>query len=344
MVVVHAERQCQEICLAKAIINMSEFIVVIPEGSSSIAPGLHNFRGNQIQIRFAPFDSPERVAQATADADGVIVALQKLKQKEIAALGPRVRAISRSGIGVDNIDLNAAKERGIAVIYQPVYATDEVATHAVAMLLALNRRLMDSDRIVRSEWQQRKQLFGLRPLHGMTIGVIGFGAIGRAVAHKLANLVGKIVVYDPFVKSVPPGAELEASFDEFLKRSDAITLHAPLTPETRNLIGARELALLPKGACIVNVARGELIDHDALIKSLQSGQVSGAGLDVFAVEPLPLDHPLLACPGVLLSPHTAFASGEAIARLHRQTAEDLYAYLADAAIVHGKLAVDPLGR
>jgi len=323
---------------------VAEFIVVIPEGSSSIAPGAQDYRGNQIQIRFAPFDSPERVAEATADAHGVIVALQKLQRKEIAALGPRVRAISRSGIGVDNIDLDAAKERGIAVIYQPVYATDEVATHAVAMLLALNRRLMDADRIVRTGWQQRKLLFGIKPLHRMTVGVVGFGAIGRAVAHRLTNLVDRIVVYDPYAKSVSAGAELEASFDAFLKRSDAITLHAPLTPETRNLIGARELALLPNGACIVNVARGELIDHEALIKSLQSGHVSGAGLDVFSVEPLPLDHPLLACPGVLLSPHTAFASAEAIARLHRQTAEDLFAYLADATIVFGKLAVDPQGR
>lgn len=320
---------------------MPELIVVIAEGSSSIAPGAHDYRGNAIQVRFAPFDTPERVAEATADAHGVIVALQRLGRKEIAALGPHVRAISRSGIGLDNIDLDAAKERSIAVICQPNYATEEVAAHAVAMLLAVNRRLVDADRIVRTAWRERRQLFGVKPLHRMTAGVIGFGAIGRAVVHRLTNLVERIVVYDPFVQSVPQGIELERSLDELLKRSDAITLHTPLTPETRNLIGARELALLPKGACIVNVARGELIDHDALIKSLREGHVSAAGLDVFPVEPLPLDDPLLSTPGVLLSPHTAFASSEAVARLHRQTAEDLFAYVTEGTVRYGKLAVDP---
>lgn len=320
---------------------MADFIVVIAEGSSSIAAGAHDYRGNRIDVRFAPFNTPERIAAATADAHGVIVALQWLHRKEIEALGPRVRAISRSGIGLDNIDLDAAKGRGMAVMYQPVYATDEVATHAVAMLLALNRRLVDSDRIVRTGWPERRQLFSIKPLHRMTVGVIGYGVIGRATVHRLTNLADKVVVYDPYTKSVPAGVELETSLDELLKRSDAITLHAPLTPETRNLIGARELALLPKGACIVNVARGELIDQDALIQSLRSGHVSTAGLDVFAVEPVPLDDPLLSCPGVMLSPHTAFASAEAIARLHSQTAKDLFAYLTTGAVTFGKLAVIP---
>jgi D-3-phosphoglycerate dehydrogenase len=320
---------------------MGEFVVVIAEGSSSIAAGAHAYQGNRIEVRFAPFSTPEKIAAATADAHGVIVALQRLHRKEIEALGPRVRAISRSGIGLDNIDLDAAKERGMAVMYQPVYATDEVATHAVAMLLALNRRLMDSDRIVRTRWPERRQLFGIKPLHRMTVGVVGYGVIGRATVHRLTNLAEKVVVYDPYAKSVPAGVELAASLDELLKRSDAITLHAPLTPETRNLIGAREFALLPKGACVVNVARGELIDHEALIKNLQSGHISGAGLDVFPVEPVPLDDPLLATPGLLLSPHTAFASADAVARLHRQTAQDLFAYLTTGAVTFGKLAVIP---
>lgn len=320
---------------------MAKFNVVIAEGSSSIAAGARDYQGNQINIRFAPFSTPARVAEATADADGVLVALQRLGREEIAVLGPRVRAISRSGIGVDNIDLEAAKERKIAVIYQPVYATDEVASHAVAMLLAVNRRLMDADRIVRTGWQERRQLFGVKPLHTMTVGVIGFGVIGRAAAHKLSNLVGKIVVFDPYVKSVPAGMQLVTSLDELLKQSDAITLHSPLTPETHHLIGERELALMPKGACIINVARGGLIDDGALVKALQSKHISGAGLDVFPVEPLPHDHPLLACPNVLVSPHTAFASVEAVARLHSQTAEDLFSYLCTGAVKFGKLAVDP---
>lgn len=320
---------------------MAEFVVVIAEGSSSVTAGAHDYRGNRIEVRFAPFNTPERIAAATADAHGVIVALQRMHRKEIEALGPHVRAISRSGIGLDNIDLDAAKERGMAVMFQPVYATDEVATHAVAMLLALNRRLMESDRIVRTAWAERRKLFSIKPIHRMTVGVIGYGVIGRATVHRLINLAAKVVVYDPYVTSVPAGVELETSLDQLLKRSDAITLHAPLTPETRNLIGARELALLPKGACIVNVARGEMIDHEALVKSMQSGHVSAAGLDAFTVEPVPAGDPLLATPGILLSPHTAFASAEAVARLHSQTAKDLFAYLTTGAVEFGKLAVVP---
>jgi D-3-phosphoglycerate dehydrogenase len=324
---------------------MSSYNVVIAEGSfGGITSGAHDYHGHSINVKIAPFGTPAQVKDATADAHGVIVGLQRLHRDEIAALGPNVRAISRGGIGLDNIDLDAAKARSIAVIHQPVYATDEVATHAIAMLLALNRRLMDSDRIVRTAWAERRQLSALKPLHRMTVGVIGLGAIGRAAAHKLLALVGKVVAYDPFVKEMPAGVQGAATLDELLKISDAITLHAPLTPQTRNLIGARELALLPEGAVVINVARGELMDHDALIASLRSEQVAAAGLDVFPVEPLPIDHPLLSAPNVLLSPHTAFASTEAVARLKRQTVDDIFSYLAENKVVAGRLAVNPAAR
>jgi D-3-phosphoglycerate dehydrogenase / 2-oxoglutarate reductase len=320
---------------------MADYIAVVGEGTNNVTPGVHEFRGAKIDVRFAKLDTPEQMAQATADADGVLVALQRWGAEHIAALGPKVRVISRQGIGLDNVDLDAAKARGIAVVCQPNYATIEVATHAVAMLLAVNRRLMEADKIVRTSWADRRKLFNVKPLQNMTVGVIGFGEIGRQAAHRLVNLVAKIVVFDPFVKSVPAGMDLETSLDVVLKRSDAITLHAPLMPETRNMIDARALALMPKGACVVNVSRAELVDYEALIKSIKDGHISGAGLDVFAKEPLPLDDPILAAPNILVSPHVAFASSEAVMRLHTQTAEDLFSYLNDATIVHGKIAVDP---
>jgi len=321
---------------------MANYNVVIAQGTfGGIAPGAYDFHGHRIELKIAPFDTAARIQEATADAHGVIIGLQRLHRDEIAVLGSNVRAISRGGIGLDNIDLEAAKQRRIAVIHQPVYATDEVATHAIALLLALNRRLVESDHIVRTAWAERRQLSAIRPLHRMTVGVIGLGVIGRAVVHRLSTLVAKVVVHDPYVKSLPAGVEGAGTVDELLKVSDAITLHAPLTPETRNLIGARELALLPKGAYVVNVARGELVDHDALIASLRSGHVAAAGLDVFPVEPLPADHPLLSAPNVLVSPHTAFASTEAVARLKQQTVDDLFSYLAENKVVAGRLAVDP---
>ncbi len=320
---------------------MADYTVVVGEGTNRVSAGINDFNGAKINVRFAKLDTPQEMAAATADADGVLVALQRWGADHIAALGPKVRVISRQGIGLDNVDLDMAKKRKMAVICQPSYATDEVAIHAIAMLLAVNRRLIEADKIVRTAWKDRTKVFGVKPLQNMTLGVIGFGEIGRSAAHRIKNLVKKIIVLDPYVKSVPEGMVLETSLEALLKQSDAITLHAPLTPETRNLIGAKQLAMMPKGAIVVNVARGELIDYDALIKAIKDGHIAGAGLDVFAKEPLPLDDPLLSTPGVLVSPHTAFASSDAVARLHTQTAQDLFSYLKDGKVLYGKLALDP---
>jgi D-3-phosphoglycerate dehydrogenase len=321
--------------------NMADYIVVVGEGTNTTPAGINDFHGAKIDVRFAKLDTPEQIAQASADADGAMVALQRWGAAHVAALGPKVRAVSRQGLGIDNVDLEAAKARKIALICQPTYATGEVAIHAVALLMAVNRRLLESDHIVRTDWTDRRKLFNIKPIQDMTLGIIGFGEIGRSLAHRMKNIVKRIIVIDPIVKSVPEGIELETSLEKVLSQSDALSLHAPLIPETRNIIGAKQLAMMPKGAIIVNVARGELIDVNALIQSIKDGHTAGAGLDVFAKEPLPLDDPLLTTPGVLVSPHSAWVSSSAVKRLHGQTAEDLFSYLKDGKILHGKLVLDP---
>ena len=209
------------------------------------------------------------------------------------------------------------------------------------MLLAVNRRLLEADRIARAGWRGRRAISDIAPLHLMTAGVVGGGAIGRAVIARLLPLVGTVLVFDPFLNAAPVGSERVESLDELLRRSDAITLHAPLTAQTRHMIGAAELAKLPPGAVVINVARGELIDTDALIAALRSGHLGGAGLDVFEVEPVPAEHPVNQAPNLLVSPHVAFLSTAAVAKLERQVFDDLCTFLTERKVSGGRIAIQP---
>lgn len=321
---------------------MSDFRIVVAEGTfAGLGSGTRTVEGAEIAVAAAPLNAPDQIAEATRDAHGIVLGLQKLGSDEIAVLGPSVKAISRAGIGLDSIDLEAARARGIAVIHQPDCSTNEVATHAVAMLLALNRKLVEADRIVRSGWRGRRAIARLAPLHQMTVGVVGGGAIGRAAIARLAPLAGTVLVYDPFLKDTIEGAERVDSFEELLSRSGAVSLHAPLTPETRHMLGAEQIALLPDGALVVNVARGELVDTAALCAALEAGKLGGAALDVFEREPFPADDPINAVPNLMFSPHVAFLSTEAVRRLETQTFDDLCTYLTKGKVHGGRLAVAP---
>lgn len=297
--------------------------------------------GHTVALDIVPMGSPGEIAEHTHNADGIIVGLQTLKSAEVDRLGDRVRAISRAGIGLDSIDLDAARARGIAVIHQPDYATLEVATHAVAMLLAVNRKLMQADAIAREGWKGRRAITGIRPLDSMRVGVIGAGAIGRAVIDRLRPLVGAVLVHDPYASALPQGVELYENFEEMLAQCDAISLHAPLTVGTRHMLSAREIAMLPKDAVVINVARGELIDTGALIVALQNGHLGGAGLDVFEAEPFAAGHPLTRLDNVLLSPHVGFLSTRAVSRLEEQSLSDLCAFLVERKVYGGRIAVAP---
>jgi D-3-phosphoglycerate dehydrogenase len=308
---------------------------------NDVAVEREHLAGQPVTVRAASLKTAEEIARETVDADGVIVTWNPLPRPFIAAFGPRVRIIARAGIGLDAIDLDAAKERGIAVFHVPDYCTDEVATHAVALILALNRRLGRADRVARDHWLDWRELAPVDPLSQLTVGIVGVGRIGRAVAIKLLPLCGRVVAYDPYVGEAPEGTTAAASLDDLLRQSDAITLHLPLTEETRGIIGARELALLRPGAVVVNASRGGLIDQRALADALQSGHLSGAGLDVLAEEPPAVDDAILRAPNVILTPHFAWYSVAAERRARTMSVDGMLDYLEGRAPRAGRLAVVP---
>lgn len=308
---------------------------------AGIKPGLQTILGTSAEVMIVPLSAPEEVASSTIGADGIVVGLQRMGAAEVSGLAPGVRVISRAGIGLDTIDLDAARKAGIAVVFQPDYATQEVAAHAVSLLLAVNRRLFTADAICRRGWKGRGALGIPRALTTMTVGVIGAGAIGRAAIARIAPFVAKVLVYDPMTTTVPDGAIRVATLPELLRNSDAVTLHAPLTPQTRHLMSEAEFALMPSGSVLVNVSRGELVDTKALIAALESGHLAGAGLDVFEQEPFAGDHPLTTLPNVVLSPHVAFLSDQSVARLERQALEDAVSFITAGEVHGGRLAVQP---
>ena len=221
---------------------MAQYEFIMAAGTwNDVEVEREHLRGQPVTMRVASLQTTDEILQETALADGVIVTWNPLPREYIDALGPNVRIVARAGIGLDAIDLDAAKERGIAVFHVPDYCTDEVATHALSMLLALNRRLVEANRVAREDWLGWKVLGEVVPLSQLTVGVLGAGRIGRTVVTKLLPLYGRVVTYDPYVVEAPEGATAVSSVEELLRASDALTLHMPLTDETRGMIGAGEI-------------------------------------------------------------------------------------------------------
>lgn len=265
---------------------------------------------------------PARVIEAVRDADAVMVRETPITAEAIAAM-TRCKVIVRYGVGVDNIDLAAARERRIYVANVPDYGSEEVSDHALALLMSVARRVTQRDRDV------RKGVWGVGPrqpiysLRGRTLGVVGFGRIGRAF-HRKASALGfaRTLVFDPYVKTAEPGIEL-VDIDELCREADVISLHTPLTQETRHLINRDRFSLMKPGVILVNTARGGIVDEQALVDALRSGRVSGAGLDVFEQEPLPLDHPLLAFDNVVVTDHTGWYSEESVTELQTKATQEV---------------------
>jgi D-3-phosphoglycerate dehydrogenase len=239
--------------------------------------------------------------------------------------------IARHGVGVDNIDLAAATRRRVPVAYTPDANRVSVAEHVLAVMAALAKRLVEYDAATRrGAWDVRNS-YGAIDLAGKTLGVVGVGRIGATVARKAAAAFDmRVVGYDPHL---PPGAvtdccaEEARSLEDLLAASDAVTLHVPLTPRTRGLIGARELALMRASAILVNTSRGGVVDEAALGDALAAGRPRGAALDVFEREPVDPRHPLFALPNVLVTPHTAALTAECAARMAAGAARAIAAVL-----------------
>lgn len=277
-----------------------------------------------------------------AEAEGLMMFRHWLSASDLARF-PRLRAVVRMGVGYDRIDRAAAAARGVMVCNVPDYGTMEVADHAMALLLALRRGVALHHEAQRRDppaaWAPIETPL-IRRLSVQTLGIVGLGRIGTAVALRAKAFGVRVAFFDPHVPNgvdLAIGVERVRSLDALLARADMLSLHAPLTPETRGMIGARELALLPAGAVLVNTARGPIVDPDAVLEALRAGRLAGAGLDVLPVEP-----PVEPLPALLrayrdrepwlegrliVTPHSAFHTPEAWADIRRKSAETMAAAL-----------------
>jgi D-3-phosphoglycerate dehydrogenase / 2-oxoglutarate reductase len=265
----------------------------------------------------------DEVIEAGAGVDAMLVQYVPITAAVFEAL-PQLRLVSRYGVGVDSVDTEAAREHGVWVCNVPDYGTTEVSLHAVAMLLALLRNLAGHDREVRAGHWDYHLGGDLRRPSSLTLGVVGLGRIGRMTAERAAPWFGAVVGYDPHLPDTAwPEAFERVELPDLFARSSAVTLHLPLTNTTRGFIGHDLLGRMPTGSYLVNTARGGLIDLDALLQALQSGQLAGAALDVMPQEPPPEDHPLLTHPRALITPHVAWYSVEAEVELRRKAAQNI---------------------
>jgi D-3-phosphoglycerate dehydrogenase len=276
------------------------------------------------QMRMSKSAAADDILAVARDADAILVTYAKLPGELLRQL-TRCKAIGRFGLGVDNIDIKTAAELGIVVTYVPDYCMQEVSDHAMALLLALARKVPFSDQLVQAGRWEMPAVAPLRRLTGQVLGLVGFGNIPRALVPKAKAFGLKVITHDPYAAAAvfaASGAEA-VSFEDLLARSNFISVHAPLTPATRGLIDAAAFARMKPGAAIINTARGPLIDESALLAALDSGRLGGAALDVVTTEPLPKDSRLLGRPNVILTPHTAFYSVEALEELQTKCAADV---------------------
>lgn len=272
-------------------------------------------------------DTEEDVIAAVRDADAVIFAEVPITAGIIDGM-EKCKMIQRIGMGYDNIDLKRSRERGIFVCNAPTYGTLDVAEHALALLMATSKRIVPMhQRVTDRDWSGDLQP-GYR-LCGKTIGFAGFGRIGRALCRATNGCGMKPLVYDPYVSAeclAEYGAEA-VSFDELLCRADVISIHMPLTAETRHLFNAAAFSKMKSNAILINTARGSVVDEAALIEALSSGRIAGAGLDVFEVEGAELDRRLVELPNVVLTPHLASNTWEANDALDREVTDNVVRFL-----------------
>jgi D-3-phosphoglycerate dehydrogenase len=267
---------------------------------------------DELEVVDVSFVGREALEEALGDAEGLIVRSGTRVDEALLDAAGRLEVIGRAGVGVDNIDMSAATRRGIAVINAPGGNTHSTAELTVALLLAAARRVAEADRSVRESRWDRKGLRG-RQLQGNTLGVIGAGRIGTEVARRAHAFGMRVLAYDPYLSSERAADERieRVELDELFERSDFVTVHVPLTEQTRGMIGVTEIARMKPTAILVNAARGGIVDEEALAVALEQGKLGGAALDVYEMEPLPEAHPLREAPNLVMTPHLGAATVEA---------------------------------
>ncbi|BBZ61477.1 phosphoglycerate dehydrogenase [Mycolicibacterium monacense] len=267
--------------------------------------------GDQVEIRWVDGPDREKLLAAVPEADALLVRSATTVDAEVLAAAPKLKIVARAGVGLDNVDVDAATARGVLVVNAPTSNIHSAAEHALALLLSAARQIPAADSTLRERTWKRSSFNGTE-IYGKTAGVVGLGRIGQLVAARLAAFGTHVVAYDPYVshaRAAQLGIEL-LSLEDLLARSDFISVHLPKTPETAGLIGREALAKTKKGVIIVNAARGGLIDEQALADAVTGGHVRAAGLDVFATEPC-TDSPLFELPQVVVTPHLGASTAEA---------------------------------
>ncbi len=296
--------------------------------SDGLSPdGLERLRAGA-EVTAQPKITADELYQALPEFDALIVRSRTKVTAHLLEAGERLKVVGRAGVGVDNIDLAAASARGVIVVNSPLAASIAVAEHTLALMLALARAIPMADGgIKRGEWLKSK-LMGVE-LYGKTLGLLGVGRIGAAVADRAAAFGMAVLAYDPYLtpEQIGQRGATAASFDEVLAEADFVSTHLPLTPETRGMLGSAAFGKMKPGAHLIAAARGGVVDEDALLAALESGQVAGAALDVFATEPVG-DSPLAKHPRVVCTPHIGAQTEEAQARAGVDIAEEVLAALA----------------
>jgi D-3-phosphoglycerate dehydrogenase len=321
---------------------MSPFKVVITDFSHpdhNVEAAELRAAGLDVELVCLNLRAPEQLIPHVVDADALMVQWATINREVIKSL-TRCKVIARYGIGVDMVDLQAASERGIPVANVPDFCIEEVSTHTIAFVLMLNRHILLHHQHVRAgKWGG---VPGGAPsrLAGQTLGIVGLGNIGRAVARKAGCLGLQLLAYDPYVSPEEArelGVEL-VELADLLRRSDYVSLHCPLNEETRHLIGAAQLALMKPTAYLINMARGPVVDQKALYQALVNGTIRGAALDVLDQEPPAPDEPILHLDNVIFTPHTSSWSAESLQQLQRDTARNV------ALALQGKLPRSVVNR
>src|SRR5436190_8531854 len=306
--------------------------VLIADSLSPAAVEIFRQRGVDTDIKTGL--SKDELIAVIGDYDGLVVRSDTKPNKDVIAAAKNLKVIGRAGIGVDNIDIPAATAAGIVVMNTPFGNSLTTAEHAIAMMFTLARQMPAADVSTQAGKWEKSRFMGVE-LYSKTLGLIGAGNIGSIVADRAHGLRMKVVAYDPFLspeRAVEMGVE-KVELDDLLARADFITLHTPLTDQTRNILSRENLAKTRKGVRIVNCARGGLIDETALKELLDSGHVAGAALDVFVTEPAK-EHPLFGTPNFVATPHLGASTNEAQVNVALQVAEQLADYLVSGGITH----------
>ncbi len=284
-------------------------------------------REAQVDVRTGM--KPDELIAAIGEYDALVVRSETRVTAEVFAAAKRLRAVGRAGVGVDNIDLNAATERGVIVVNAPLGNTISAAEHTIGLMLALARHIPDANASLKAGEWKRSQFIGVE-VRGKTLGVIGLGQVGSEVARRGKGLDMNVLAHDPFVspeRAQLLGVELAESLDDVIRKADFLTLHTVLTAQTRHLIGAEQLAMAKPSLRLVNTARGDLIDIDALVQAVDEGRIAGAAIDVFPAEPPDMAAPVLHHERIIVTPHLGASTAEAQERVAVDVAHQILAIL-----------------